>query len=215
LNAPPPADTQQPGTPQANQQAAPTPTATRDIIVSNLIGALGGNAQGSGVTVVAAGTAAGQGTVAGQGTQGGAATAGAVVPGSNGSTSSLVVTIGGVATTITPTVIAGAQGQGSVTAFVVGPGSTVIAGGSALTLAGTTISIPAPRGSGTGGGTGGGRGGSAASKTTTGGVGDAIASGIGYTGPAATGFGSRIGIDMGVCVLGLASGVFGVLAAWL
>jgi len=111
--------------------------------------------------------------------------------------SPLVVTLGGSATTIAPTVIPGSKAGSSVTAFVLGPGTTLTVGGSPITVSGTVISAPA------------------AASTTTGGMGDAIASGLGYTGPLSTGAGSSIGPNLPLWVIVAVAGVFGGLAVGL
>jgi hypothetical protein len=142
----------------------------------------------------------------------------------------LVVTIGGKATTLQPTIITGSQGP--VTGFVIGPGSTLLPGGSAIVISGTTLSgsgfsgttlsLPKASGSTTGNKTGSKTSGSSLSTTTittttTGGIGDAIASGIGFTSApaAATGGASHRDLSIPVWCLGaLFSGV-GALAVWL
>jgi hypothetical protein len=111
--------------------------------------------------------------------------------------SPLVITLGGTQTTIAPTVIPNAAGTGSVTAFVIGAGSTLIAGGSPITISGSIVSAPK-------------------ASSTTEGVGDAIASGLGYTGPLATGLGNSLrGPNLPMWVLGVAAGAFGALAVGL
>lgn len=148
-------------------------------------------------------------------------------PGSPGSRAPLVVTIGGKVTTIQPTVITGSQGP--VTGFVIAPGSTLLPGGSAIVIsgttlsgsafAGTTLSLPKASGPSTGSRTGT----SISSKssvstiTNTLGVGDIIASGIGFTSaPAvATGSASYIGSDVPIWCLSLIFSAFGGLAIWL
>jgi hypothetical protein len=147
------------------------------------------------------------------------------VPGSPAPGAPLVITIGGVATTIQPTVITGSQGP--LTGFIIGPGSTLLPGGSAIVIsgttfsgsafAGTTLSLPKASGLTTGSKTASSTSGSSITTTTTGKVGDAIASGIGFTSvpPAATGGASQRGLDMSLWYLGVIFGAVGALAVWL
>jgi hypothetical protein len=181
-------------TPQAvqNTAAASSPNiagAIAGVLVPSGSSGNGGSGSQNGGSGGGGATGAGSGTIAGAATaggNGGSPTGISVVPvsgsnegsGSGSNTpSSLVLTIGGKPTTIAPTVIAGAMG--SVTAFVVGPGSTIVEGGVALTLSDTTISLPAP--SKTGSGTAAAA--STGTTTSTGNIGGAIASGLGYTSP--------------------------------
>jgi hypothetical protein len=151
------------------------------------------------------------------GTNVGSATGIAIVPlpDSGSSTPSpLVLTLGGKATTIVPTVISGSQG--SVTAFILAPGSTLLAGGSALTLSDTTISLPVA--SKTGSATASGKGSNSASSTSTStaGIGGAIASGLGYTVAVTTGLAGRTSShDSLFLAAALISGSIGWLAIWL
>lgn len=138
----------------------------------------------------------------------------------------LVVTIGGKATTIQPTIITGSQGP--VTGFMIAPGSTLLPGGSAIvisgttlsgsTFAGTTLSLPKGSGSTTGSKTGSLTSSKTSISTTSNtlGIGGAIASGIGFTSaPAvATGDASQ-GLDVPLWCLGLIFSAVGGLAVWL
>ena len=166
--------------------------------------AQGGSSSGSG------GSGSGGSGSAGGGS-GGASQAGAQTGGAGAALPPpFVVTLSGIPRTIQPTVIP--SGQGSVTAFILGPGTTIIEGGSPVTLAGTTIiqggstvmqagttiSLAAPK----------------PSPTTSGGVGNAVASGIGYTGAVSTGDASHVvGIDvLSSWIFALVAGGFGALA---
>ncbi|KAE9979420.1 hypothetical protein BLS_009841 [Venturia inaequalis] len=142
----------------------------------------------------------------------------------------LVVTIGGKATTIQPTIITGSQGP--ITGFVVAPGSTLFPEGSAIVISGITISGSTFAGTtlslskGSGLVTGSKTGSLTLSKTSisttsnTLRIGDAIASGIGFTSvpDVATGGASHHEIDVPLWCLGLLSGAVGAVggvAVWL
>jgi hypothetical protein len=203
-----------------NTAAASSPNiagAIISVLLPSGSGNNGGSGSGSGGTNGGAGTNGGTATT---GINGGSPATGVSIiplPDTNGGTgsgsntpSSLVVTLGGKATTILPTVIPGSQG--SVTAFILAPGSTLIAGGTAITLSDTTLSLPGPSK------TGSGKGSNSASSTitSTGGVGGAIASGLGYTAPVSTGQAGRVFIhDSLLLVIGLLAGSFGWLAIYL
>jgi hypothetical protein len=105
--------------------------------------------------------------------------------------------VGGQQTSIAPTIIRNPDATGSVTAFVLGPGSTLIVGGAPITVSGTAVSAPAAG--------------------TTGGVGGAIASGLGYTGPLASdSMASSIhGPNLPLWSFGAIAGALGVLAVGL
>jgi hypothetical protein len=235
LDTPTPSVAQAGTTPQAaqNTEAASSPNiagAIAGVLVPTGSGSNGGSESQGGGNSAGGGSGGGAATGAGPGTRVGAPTAGgsggsatgiAIVPlpESNGGSGSgnnipspLVLTIGGKPTTIAATVIPGAMG--SVTAFIVGPGSTIVEGGVALTLSDTTISLPAP--SKTGSGTA-----SAASTgtiTSTGDIGGAIASGLGYTSPAqvTTSFARKTSIDLSLfCATAFLSVIFGGLTVWL
>jgi hypothetical protein len=88
--------------------------------------------------------------------------------------SDFTVTLSGTAITIAPTVISGSGG--SSIAYVLGSGTTLVPGGPAVTLIdGGTVSLPTNF---------------AGPGSTTSGVGGAIESGLGYTGPQYTGSGA-------------------------
>jgi hypothetical protein len=144
------------------------------------------------------GSGSGSGSGSGESAGGsGSGSSGSQSGGSAPLPSPLVVALGGKQTTVAPTVIANPTGTGSVTAFVLGPGSTLVAGGSAIVVSGSTISAPS-------------------ATTTTGGVGDAIASGLGYTGPLSTGLASSLrGPNLPMWVLAAMAGVLGALAVGL
>lgn len=139
----------------------------------------------------------------------------------------LVVTIGGTATTIQPTLITGSQG--AITGFVIASGSALLPGGSAIvipgttlsgsTFAGTTLSLPKGSASANGSKTGSLTSSKTSISTTSNtlGIGGAIASGIGFTSaPAvATGGASHPRSDVPLWCVGLIFGALGGLAVWL
>lgn len=144
---------------------------------------------GAGTNVQATGTS---GSVVQSGGQGGQANG--VLP------APLVISFGGTPTTIAPTIIRNPDSTGSVTAFVLGPGSTLVVGGPAITVSGTTIRAPGT------------------ATTTDGlGVGGAIISGLGYTGPLANDSlaNSIRGPDLPLWMLAAVAGVFGAFAVAL
>jgi len=153
-------------------------------------GASGGNVGAGGVNAQGVPSVGVAGGDAQSGGQGGQANGGLPAP--------LVLALGGTLTTISPTVIANPGSTGSVTAFVLGPGSTLMLGGAPITVSGTAVSAPG-------------------SRTTTGGVGGAIASGLGYTGPlAADSMASSVhGPNIPMWVLAAAAGVLGAFAVGL
>ncbi|KIW05593.1 uncharacterized protein PV09_03465 [Verruconis gallopava] len=118
--------------------------------------------------------------------------------GGNGSgplPSPLVLIVGGTQTTVAPSVIANPAGTGSVTAFVLGPGSTLVVEGQSVVPVSAT---------------------GASSPSTSGNVGNAIASGLGYTDSLSTGLADSIhGPNMPLWVMGAAAGVVGALAVGL
>lgn len=147
--------------------------------------------------------------------------------GLSGPDAPLVVNIDGNPTTIQPTIITGSSGP--ITGFVIAPGSTLLPGGSSIVISGTTLSgsafvgttLSLPTGSGsemvnttnplTSSET------SVSTTSNTLGIGDAIASGIGFTSaPAvATGGASHHGSDMPLWCFGLIFSAVGGLAVWL
>ena len=197
----------------AGQQVAVRPVPTGAVVIAGQTVQAGQVATINGATISV--PAAGSGGTAAaivvngitQAVAPGLATVSPIIPLPNpGSPTPLVLTVSGVATTISPTIISGATG--SVTAYVLGPGTTLVEGGSALTLPYTTLSIPAQ--SQTSSGTG------ISTSTTGGAIGGAIASGIGMNPPAtATGFARKVPVDTGLCLVGFFSALFGALAASL
>lgn len=187
--------------PQPPQQPANTPD-----VVSNIVGALVGGTPGGngGIPTQAAGSGTQDGSKADQGKD---------LLGSqqdNGaSPTPLVLDVGGQKTTIAPTVIAGPQGP--ITGFVVAPGSTLLPGGSPIVISGTTLSLPIGSESVVGTET------SISTTSTTLGIGDVIASGIGFTSAPAvsTGGSSHHGSDMLLWCYGFMAGAVGGLAVWL
>jgi hypothetical protein len=197
--------------PQNQQQGTPTQNTAQNvgIVIAQAFDPAGtagtpGNGGASGVNgqAVPTGGAAGSGNA--QGT-GGVSTGNAQSGGQGGQSNGqggssgalpapLVLVVGGQQTSIAPTIIRNPDSTGSVTAFVLGPGSTLIVGGAAITVSGTAVSAPGA--------------------TTTGGVGGAIASGLGYTGPLASdSMASSIREpNMPLWVFGAVSGVLGALA---
>jgi hypothetical protein len=107
----------------------------------------------------------------------------------------LIVTISGSAVTISPTVVANPTGTGSITGFVIGPGTTLTPG-EVTTIDGSRISVPVVA-------------------TGNGGIGGAIASGLGYTGPLSTGMGSVVGPNLPLGVLAFFAGMVGTAAVVL
>ena len=180
----------QPGSGGVNAQAVPS------------VGVAGGsNGQTGGATAGSTGGSTGGNVQSGAqpgGTDGGVVQSGGQGGQANGALPApLVLELGGTLTTIAPTIIPNAGSTGSITAYILGPGSTLVHGGSPATVSGTAVSAP------------GG--------TTTGGVGGAIASGLGYTGPlAADSIASSIrGPNMPVWVFAAAAGVIGAFAVGL
>jgi hypothetical protein len=103
--------------------------------------------------------------------------------------------LGDTSTTVTPTIIPNPGNTGSVTAFIFGPDSTLVAGGPPITVSGSVLSAPGP---------------------TSGGTGGSIVSGLGYTGPVATGLGSTIrGTEISIWTFAIAAGVIAALAIGL
>lgn len=212
----PPANNQQ--SPQNQQQGGGSQT-TQGVggIIAGLfdpnLNTNGGNGGSGGVTAQAVPTGGATGVAAGGAAGGGAQPSGVVTGNvqsngqsgqangqggsSGGLPAPLVVVIGGTQTTISPTVISNPDTTGSVTGFVLGPGSTLLVGGSPITVSGTAISAPAA--------------------TSSGGIGGAIATGLGYSGPsAADSIASSIrGPNMPLWAFAAIAGVFGVLAVGL
>ena len=167
-------------------------------------GATGGsNGQTGGATGGSTGGNAQTGGGASGNAQSGSSSGGVVQPGGQGGQANgalpapLVMELGGTLTTIAPTVIPAPGSTGSMTAFILGPGSTLMLGGSPITVSGTAVSAPGA--------------------ATTGGVGGAIASGLGYTGPLASdnAASSIHGPNLPIWMLATVAGVVGVLAVSL
>jgi hypothetical protein len=100
---------------------------------------------------------------------------------------------GGQSTTVGPTIIPNPSNTGSVTAYVFGPGSTLVVGGAPITISGSVLNAPV---------------------SVSGGVGGAIMTGLGSTGPAvATGLASTFRrTDIPMWTFATAAGVMAALA---